>query len=166
MLTFHVSAVYHQLSQNLLRKIQLHEVAENALKDPETAADAKEKLQALLVEDVDALKSQVDSYLHSAVRMVRQSVVIAERTFGLDAPDTIQQYADLGLLEQSIGNNAVGLRFTKHAMLLWTNVYGPNHPSIHSLLVSCSSQRPPRSKPGFLTSSRALADQCRHHGAD
>lgn len=89
-----------------------------------------------MIEDIDTVRAQCDGYIQQAARMVRQSVVIAERTLGLDAPETIQQYTDLGILEQALGNFGLAMKFTKHAITLWASVYGLNHPGVHALLVS------------------------------
>lgn len=115
----------------------MHNAAMDAMVDlaPEHRAAATKQFEELLLPDVDAVKAEGDHYVHLATRMIRQSLIIAERTLGIDSPDTIQQYSDLGLLEQAIGNSIVALRLTKHALYLWTTAYGPNHPTTLNLLV-------------------------------
>lgn len=125
------------MSTKLQRSASLSDSATQAMADmpEEGRAEAMKRFESLLIADTDAVRAEADHYLQTAVRMVRQSVIIAERTFGLDATDTIQQYTDLGLLEQSIGNSRTGLLLTKHALFLWATAYGPHHPSTLNLLV-------------------------------
>lgn len=110
---------------------------ELAALSPEDRATAAPMVADRLLEEEELknLKAESDSNAQNAVRMVRQSLIIAERTLGLDSPETIQQYSDLGLLEQAAGNVPVGLRLMKHALGLWTSAYGPHHPSTFNLLV-------------------------------
>lgn len=139
--------VYHTLHQTIQRKVSLHDLAESTLAEPETREEAKEKLLPLLLENIDAARAEADSYLQLAVRSIRQSVIICERANGLDGYETIQQYSDLGLLEQASGNAELGLKLTKHAMLLWSVSYGRDHPSMHTLVVSSSQLRPSARRP-------------------
>ncbi|KAK4046395.1 Intracellular distribution of mitochondria [Microbotryomycetes sp. JL201] len=129
-----LAILYHQLANSLTRKLQYHMAAQQALQDPQATDEVKEKYGGLVLEDADGVRAQQDAYMMNAVRMARQGVIIAERTLGLDAPDTIQQYTDLGLLEQFVGNAEAGLRYTKHAMLLWANAYGTENSAILNLL--------------------------------
>lgn len=101
--------------------------------DPED--DREAQIRDMLLPNVESARAEADSYLQQAVRMVRQSIVICERTNGIDSHDAIQQYTDLGLLEHAAGNVDLGLKLSKHAMDLWSASYGPAHPSVVSILV-------------------------------
>jgi protein TIF31 len=102
--------------------------------DPED--DREAQIRDMLLPNVESARAEADFYLQQAVRMVRQSIVICERTNGVDSHDTIQQYTDLGLLEHAAGNVDLGLKLSKHAMDLWSASYGPAHPAVVSILVS------------------------------
>ncbi|KAK4706107.1 protein TIF31, partial [Phenoliferia sp. Uapishka_3] len=139
---FHTLGImYHNLAQGALRRVQTHETAEDQLKSmtPEARVEGAKRLQEYLLENPDAQRAEADNFLQSAVRMLRQSVIIAERTFGLDSPEAIQHYSDLGLLEQAVGNSDTGMRLTKHALSLWASAYGPDHPSSLNLLSNVAS---------------------------
>ncbi|KAK4057736.1 Intracellular distribution of mitochondria [Microbotryomycetes sp. JL221] len=136
-LKYHDLAIlYHQLSNSLARKLQYHAAAQQALQANDISDEDKDKYSGLVIEDAEAVRAQQEAYTLSAVRMARQGVIIAERTLGLDAPETIQQYTDLGLLEQLVGNSDAGMRYTKHAMLLWANAYGADTVALLNLLNS------------------------------
>jgi protein TIF31 len=60
--------------------------------------------------------------------LARKAVIIAERTLGLDAAETILAYLNLGLFEHALGKSSLALRYVLHAMDLTKIVYGPNHP--------------------------------------
>lgn len=132
-----IALLYHSLATTLVRQIEQHEqvTAKFEAMPEEMKAEVLPQLPDLLLPDVNAARADSDMYLNSAVVMMRQSVIISERTNGLDASETIQQYADLGLLENGIGNFEAGLKLTRHAIDLHTTVYGPDHPSILDLLV-------------------------------
>ncbi|GAA5923672.1 translation initiation factor 3 subunit CLU1 [Sporobolomyces koalae] len=138
--------IWHSLSQRLLTSVQRHELAEQALKEfaslpksEELDNDREVQIREMLLPNVEAARAEAESYLQAAVRMVRQSIVVCERTSGLDAHDTLQQYTDLGLLEQAAGNVEVGLRLSKHAMDLWRAAYGPAHPALVSILANVAA---------------------------
>lgn len=92
-----------------------------------------------MLDDVEAARNELVSFEQSALRMIRQSIVISERTLGLDAHETVQYYSDLGLLEHSSGNHDAALRYTMHALNLWTCVARPYHPLIYVLLANASA---------------------------
>ena len=79
-----LTPVYHNMAQAALRKIQTHETAEDQLKNmiPEARIEGAKRLQEYLLENPDAARAEAEHFLNSAVRMLRQSVIIAERTFG------------------------------------------------------------------------------------
>ncbi|GAA5933681.1 hypothetical protein JCM1841_005504 [Sporobolomyces salmonicolor] len=131
--------VWHNLSQRVMQTIRTHEFAEQALKELEAEGredreEDRKQIQELIIPNVEAARNEAETYLQQAVRMMRQSIVITERVNGVDSHDAIQQYSDLGLLEQAAGNVTVGLKLTKHAMDLWTAAYGPRHPTMVALL--------------------------------
>jgi protein TIF31 len=136
---FHsLAIIYHQLAQPLSRRINTYEASAHA-----TGVDKAKMRSDSGIEDDEKLelaKRELQAYLESAARMNRQSVIIAERTLGLDHPDTIQQYADLGILEHAIGNVELGLRLTKHALDLWEITFGPNYPDSLRHVVRLSIQ--------------------------
>ncbi|GAA5936176.1 hypothetical protein JCM10213_004702 [Rhodosporidiobolus nylandii] len=128
--------VWHGLATRVLQQIRHHEAAERALKEmSDEDKEANEaRIRELILPNVDEMRAEVDMFLQQAARMVRQSIVVAERCNGLDSHDAITQYADLGLLEHAAGNISTGLKLTRHAMDLWTAAYGPNHPQLVNLL--------------------------------
>ena len=152
-LTFVQLAAWHTLSQRILASVQRHELAEQALKElasmpksEDPNDDRKAQISEMLVPNVESARAEAESYLQQAVRMVRQSIVISERTNGIDSHETIQQYTDLGLLEHAAGNVNLGLRLLKHAVDLWSVSYGPAHPAVVTILVSLT--------PSLLASER------------
>ncbi|GAA5840578.1 hypothetical protein JCM3766R1_000700 [Sporobolomyces carnicolor] len=167
--------LWHNLSQRIVASVQRHELAEQALKelanmpkseDPED--DREAQIRDMLLPNVESARAEADSYLQQAVRMVRQSIVICERTNGIDSHDAIQQYTDLGLLEHAAGNVDLGLKLSKHAMDLWSASYGPAHPSVVSILsnVAAIAQQTwgPQAGLPLALEHRKLAETV--HGAD
>lgn len=65
---------------------------------------------------------------NAAVELARKAVIVAERTMGIDAAETILSYLNLGLFEHATGNSKAALSYVIHALDLWKVVYGPNHP--------------------------------------
>lgn len=130
--------MWHNLAQRIIRALRTHEAAEQTLRD--LPAQEREQYEAevknLLMPDPEGARAEVEAYLQQAVRLVRQSIVISERTYGIDSADAITQYSDLGLLEQQAGNVTLGLQLTRHAMDLYVATYGPKHPQLVTLLVS------------------------------
>ena len=131
--------MWHNIAQRIIRTLRTHEAAEQTLRElPAQEREQYEKqVSELLMPDAEGARAEVEAYLQQAVRLVRQSIVISERTHGVDSADAITQYSDLGLLEQQAGNIAVGLQLTRHAMDLHVFTYGPKHPQLLTLLVSC-----------------------------
>jgi protein TIF31 len=130
--------MWHNIAQRIIRTLRTHEAAEQTLRElPAQEREQYEKqVSELLMPDAEGARAEVEAYLQQAVRLVRQSIVISERTHGVDSADAITQYSDLGLLEQQAGNIAVGLQLTRHAMDLHVFTYGSKHPQLHTLLVS------------------------------
>ena len=112
------------------------------------AQDQKEIGQELLLESL-SLYEQIYGILHpevariylqlstiyygmeeknAAVELARKAVIVAERTMGVDASETILSYLNLGLFEHANGNSKAALAYVMHALNLWKVVYGPNHP--------------------------------------
>lgn len=115
-----------------------HDRAEAKLAEPNQTAEEIAALQAVLLTSsmAEAMRQQAHENLSLAVKKLRQGIVISERVVGLDSSETMQQYEDLGLLEHACGDPEMGLRLTKHALLLRTMSYGPRHPAMVHLLVS------------------------------
>lgn len=65
---------------------------------------------------------------NAAVELARKAVIVAERTMGIDAAETILSYLNLGLFEHATGNSKAALSYVLHALDLWKVIYGPNHP--------------------------------------
>lgn len=63
-----------------------------------------------------------------AVELAHKSVIIFERTLGLDASETVLGYLNVGLFEHANGNTKVALVYVRHALQLWKLIYGLNHP--------------------------------------
>ncbi|GAA6061986.1 hypothetical protein JCM10212_004264 [Sporobolomyces blumeae] len=166
--------VWHSLSQRILTQIGRHELAEQALKElasgpkSEDHEEREKQIRDMLLSNVEAARAEAESYLQQAVRMVRQSIVICERTSGIDSHDALQQYADLGLLEQAAGNIKLGLKLSKHAMDLWAASYGPSHPTLVGILANVAAmvqgQWGPEAALPLQQESRKLAEIV--HGAD
>ncbi|KAM0748930.1 hypothetical protein T439DRAFT_303695 [Meredithblackwellia eburnea MCA 4105] len=157
---FHnLGLMYHNYAQTAFRKLQAHETAEDQLKNlaPDAQPETKKRIAEFLLEDPNVARTEAEQFVQSAVRMLRQSVIIAERTFGLDAPETIQQYHDLSLLENSIGNTDTGLRLAKHALALLTSAHGPNHLNALNILQHVASSVQTRDG---VTASIPLLHQC------
>jgi protein TIF31 len=112
------------------------------------AQDQKELGQELLLESL-SLYEQIYGILHpevarvylqlstlyygmdeknAAVELARKAVIVAERTMGIDASETILAYLNLGLFEHANGNSGLALSYVLHALEMWKVVYGPNHP--------------------------------------
>jgi len=140
-----LNVVWHNLSQRLLTSVGRHELAEQALKElastpksgEQDEGEREKQIRDMLLPNVEAARSEAESYLQQAVRMVRQSIIICERTSGIDSHEAVQQYADLGLLEQAAGNVDLGLKLSMHAVKLWNVSYGPVHPTLVTILVRC-----------------------------
>jgi protein TIF31 len=64
----------------------------------------------------------------AAVELARKSVIVSERTLGIDSSETILSYLNLGLFEHANGNTKVALAYIKHALELWKIIYGIKHP--------------------------------------
>lgn len=134
---FHALGImWHNLAQRVLSTVRTHELAASALADlsPAEREQHEKQIQELLVPDVEQARAEAEAYLQQAVRLVRQSIVISERTNGIDSADAITQFSDLGLLEQAAGNFELALTLTKHAMNLYVAVYGLKHPQLVTLL--------------------------------
>lgn len=145
-LTFRFHSVYNELATTFSRKISTHEKAVQALsemKDEVQREAATLRLQEHILPDLEATRKDLEVFQEQAVRVCRQSVIMAERTQGIDHPDTIQQYSDLALLEQPADLSA-GLALSKHALNLWTAAYGPDHPTVHSILVRTILRKSPK----------------------
>ncbi|KAK9461675.1 clustered mitochondria-domain-containing protein [Lipomyces oligophaga] len=64
----------------------------------------------------------------AAVDSARKAVVIAERTIGLDAADTVLMYLNLSLAENDNGNPYVALAYVRRALTLWKMISSEWHP--------------------------------------
>lgn len=74
-----------------------------------------------------------------ALRFQRQGVIVAERTLGLDHPDTLSYYQNLAMLEHLGEDVDMALKMFRHVLELWDVVYGEDHPDQLVLLVSSAS---------------------------
>lgn len=70
----------------------------------------------------------------TAADLARKAVIIAERTMGLDASETILAYLNLGLFEHANGHSAIALRYVLHALALTRSTFGPSHPDAITIL--------------------------------
>lgn len=131
-----LAIIYHTTSHNLSRRVEMHESAQTAYDamTDEQKVEALPRLEEVLLADLEATKLQAQNYLNQAIQLVRQSIIVAERTSALDSSESIQQYSDLALLENTIGNVETALRLSKHAIDLHVTTYGPDHPSILTLI--------------------------------
>ncbi|OAV92189.1 hypothetical protein, variant [Puccinia triticina 1-1 BBBD Race 1] len=132
-----LAILYHQLSQRTLvelseyndRLLELSAIYHSASNE-EDREKVKQRIESYQRDrEPEALKNEIDTYIQLAANNLRQSVIVAERTLGLDHPETIQQYSDLSVMEYHLGNTETAMRYTKHALELWHLVYGPGcHP--------------------------------------
>lgn len=129
--------VYTNVAQGALRRVNNSEAAEEQLKaaTDENREELTKRLSPYIVENVDALRAQSEHFFHQAVNMLRQSVVVAERSLGLDSSEVIQGYTDLAVLEHTVGNALVAMRLNRHVISLWTASYGKSHPATFGVLV-------------------------------
>jgi protein TIF31 len=70
----------------------------------------------------------------AAAELARKAVVIAERTLGLDASETILAYLNLALFEHACDRSVLGLKYILHAIELSKIAYGANHPDSITIL--------------------------------
>lgn len=80
--------------------------------------------------------------LQLALRFQRQGVIVAERTLGLDHPDTLSYYQNLAMLEHLGEDLEQALKMFRHVLELWDVVYGEDHPDQLVLLVNTASLLP------------------------
>lgn len=107
-----------QLGQELiLESLSLHEQIYGIL-HPEVAK---------LYHQLSMLYYQTDEK-EAAVELARKSVIVTERTLGVDSHDTILAYLNLSLFEHASGNTKTALAYIRHAMDLWKIIYGASHP--------------------------------------
>ena len=64
----------------------------------------------------------------AAVELARKSVIVSERTLGVDSAETVLSYLNLGLFGHANGDTKAALGYVRHALELWKVIYGPNHP--------------------------------------
>ena len=64
----------------------------------------------------------------AAIELAHKAVIISERTLGIDSSETILSYLNLALFEHGNRNTAVAVACVRHALELWSVIYGPNHP--------------------------------------
>lgn len=132
-----LAILYHQLSQRAL--VELSEYNDRLLElsalyhasnNEEDRGKIKQRIESYQRDrEPEAVRNEIDTYVQLAANNLRQSVIAAERTLGLDHPETIQQYSDLSVMEYHLGNTDTAMRYTKHALDLWHLVYGPGcHP--------------------------------------
>lgn len=74
--------------------------------------------------------------LQLAIRFQRQCVIVAERTLGLDHPDTLSYYQNLAMLEHLGDDLEMALKMFRHVLELWDVVYGVDHPDQLVLLTN------------------------------
>ena len=134
---YHELAVqYHQVAQPLVRTVNVYEsgTAPNASYEAKAKAKAESGIDS--PENLEQVKREMRNFLESAASTNRQSVVVAERSYGVDHSTTAQQYIDLGILEHAIGNVQLGLKLTRYSVDLIDMIYGPGHPDAIRAIVS------------------------------
>jgi protein TIF31 len=147
------------------------------------AQDHKELGQELLLESL-SLYEQIYGILHpevarvylqlstlyygmdeknAAVELARKAVIVAERTMGIDASETILAYLNLGLFEHANGNSGLALSYVLHALEMWKVVYGPNHPdsitTINNAAVMLQSMKRYHESRIWFEASLAIAEE-------
>ena len=131
-----LAVLYHQVAQPIARNVNTYENGHTAESTSEEREKAKRESGLRDDDSLAVAKRETAQFWESAVQMNRQSVILAERTMGLDHPITAQQYIDLGILEHASGNAALGLKMLRHAFELFSNIYGEAHPEAIRALVS------------------------------
>ncbi|KAI0180887.1 clustered mitochondria-domain-containing protein [Hypoxylon sp. FL1284] len=64
----------------------------------------------------------------AAVDLAKKAVIVAERTLGVDAAETLLYYLNLALYMHGSGDSKTALAYVKHALDLWKIIYGFDHP--------------------------------------
>jgi protein TIF31 len=169
------------LSNSILQSILAEETYDGGRMS--LAQDQKELGQELLLESL-TLYEQIYGILHpevarvylqlstlyysmdeknAAVELARKAVIVAERTLGVDASETILAYLNLALFEHANGNSGIALPYVLHALELWKIVYGPNHPdsitTINNAAVMLQSMKRYHESRIWFEASLAIAEQ-------
>lgn len=128
-----------------------------------------EQIYGILHPEVARIYLQLSTLYYSmdeknaAVELARKAVIVAERTLGVDASETILAYLNLGLFEHARGNSAIALPYVLHALELWRVVYGPNHPdsitTINNAAVMLQSMKRYHESRVWFEASLAIAEQ-------
>ena len=127
--------LYHRLAQPLLRRIQIFE-ASLALTREEDRSRAKAETGFRDEEALQTAKAHYEMFSQQAIRLMRQAVVIYERTSGLDSQPTLQSYSDLAIFESQVGNTELAMKYLQHTVDLSRAMYGDNHPEKAKAAVS------------------------------
>lgn len=64
----------------------------------------------------------------NARRLARKAIILAERTMGVDAPETMLFLLNLAQFEHQAGNTVGALHIIRYVMNLWSVVSGSDHP--------------------------------------
>ncbi|KAG0377480.1 Intracellular distribution of mitochondria [Mortierella sp. AD032] len=116
--TFEPNDGHRQLGlELLLESLALHEQTYGFL-HPETARC----YQALAMIYYHADDKEV------ALDFQRKAVIVSERTQGVDSPEALHNYLNLGLFEHASGRTLTALKYLKHAIQYWDLIYGKGHP--------------------------------------
>ena len=127
----------------LLESVQLSESIHSVI-HPEVAsaynqyATTVHQLARLKISQTTDPEEPLGLDISTALRLQRQAVIIAERTLGVWAAETMGYYSNLAMLENLEGNPKGCLRFLRHVMVMWEVVYGRGHPEFITVLVSGS----------------------------
>lgn len=120
----------HQTSVEHTRQVALYRTKAKAEGREEEAKDDAPLPQELQLPQIVAENMTFEN----ALRFQRQAVTAAERTLGLDHPDTMVQYMNLAAIQYSAGDSAGTLRTYARVLDLWQLLYGTDHPdAVHTL---------------------------------
>ena len=120
------AAIAHHHALDHARSVAVHRARAKAEGGSEDAALPEELQQSAVFAETMTLEN--------ALRYQRGAVTIAERTLGLDHPDTMVQYMKLAAVERSAGNTDAALRCLERVLTLWSLLYGEDHPdAVHAL---------------------------------
>ena len=86
----------------------------------------------------EAARRECRQYLDSALKMNRQSTIVCERVFGLDAQETLNYYIDLAILEHANDNPQLAIKLSRHALALSNLISGPAHGDVQRILGAAS----------------------------
>jgi protein TIF31 len=81
------------------------------------------------------LYNQLEELRPAACELARKSVIVSERTLGLDNQETILNWLNWALCEHGNGNTKGALGYILHVLSIWRNIFGDGHPDEVTMMV-------------------------------